>query len=165
MTSIKKAALFALVTAIALSFGAANVVADDKATEAMQMVKKALTLFKEKGKDNALKVMSSPSGSTALGVRKGPLYVFAGAMENGRCINVAHPVNQALIGKDVTDLKGAKGKEFIKEMMKVVKSPTGSGWVEYYWKRHGEPEPSLKRSYVVKVPGEDMFVGVGYYVE
>jgi methyl-accepting chemotaxis protein len=77
---------------------------------------------------------------------------------------IRRPANRNLVGRNIIKIKGAKGVEFIKAFIEVAKDPD-SGWVECWWRRRGEKEPTLKRSYVVKVPGHDIIVGAGYYVE
>jgi signal transduction histidine kinase len=119
------------------------------------LVEKAAASFEIKGKDHALKLISSLDG----GFRKGSIYTFAVSMEG---ITLSHPANRKLIGRNVINIKGANGKEFMKDFIAVAKYP-GSGWVEYWWPRHGEKEASLKRSYIMKVPNYDILVGAGYY--
>jgi len=74
---------------------------------------------------------------------------------------LAHPMNAALIGKNMLDTKDKAGKAFIKDFADLAKEK-GSGWVEYMWPKPGEETPAAKNSYVLKI-GDDMFVGAGYY--
>ncbi|MFC1836193.1 cache domain-containing protein [Thermodesulfobacteriota bacterium] len=134
-----------------------SVTAQDKEEQIKSLVDKAAATFKEKGRDYTLKLIGTISGP----FRKGELYVFAVSTDN---LMLAHPANRKLVGKDMTDFKGAKGKQLFKEFNKVAMEQ-GSGWVEYYWLRHGEQEPTLKRSYIKKVPDEDIYVGGGYYIK
>lgn len=60
-------------------------------------------------------------------------------------ITLSHPANRGLTGRSVINLKGANGKELIKDFIAVAKNP------------------SLKRSYIKKVPQYDILVGAGYY--
>lgn len=126
--------------------------------EVIDLVQKAVASFKDKGREYTLKLLNAGYGP----FRKKELYVFAVTMEGK---TLSHPTNAKLRGADVWNLKGAKGKLFIQEFAKVAKDP-GQGWVEYWWKRINEKEPTLKRSYIMKVPTEpDLFVGAGYYVK
>lgn len=127
------------------------------AKEVVEMVDLAISKFQEKGKDYALKVLNASMGP----FRRGSLYVFA-ADFNG--VNLAHPAKRDLVGKNAWNLKGAKGKYLVQEMIKVAKDP-GEGWVEYWWNRTGEKEPVLKRGYVKRVPGEDIWLGSAYIVK
>ena len=138
----------------ALATGGLTSAADQEAV-VKTLVEKAAASFQLKGRDHALKLISSLDG----GFRKGSVYTFAVSMEG---VTLSHPANRRLIGRNVINLKGANGKEFIKDFIAVARDP-GSGWVEYWWPRHGEKEPSLKRSYIMKVPKYDILVGAGYY--
>ncbi len=128
-----------------------------KAQEVQTLVDKAAALFQEKGKDYALKLLNASSGP----FRKKEFYIF-GTDFNG--VVVVQPVNVSMRGKNILQAKGTKGKLFVQEMIAIAKDP-GSGWLEYYWKRTNEDAGTLKRSYVKRVPGEDMYVGCGYYVK
>jgi methyl-accepting chemotaxis protein len=61
-------------------------------------------------------------------------------------------------------LKDARGTFFVKEFVQVATGP-GAGWVEYWWTKTGEKEPLLKKTYVMRVPGQDIFLAAGYYLK
>jgi cytochrome c len=115
------------------------------------MVNQALEFFKAQGKDQAL---TGP-------LRKGALYCFAMDFK-GRF--VAHPVQQDLRSHDAWELQDAKGKFITQEFIKIAKEQ-GQGWSEYWWIRINETAPTLKKTYIKRVPGEDILVGAGYYVK
>lgn len=143
-----------LVLVIGLVMMAGTVKASQE-KECFEMVNGAAAAFKEKGTDYALKLINATTGP----YRKGELYVFAISSSG----NIpAHPVNRDLIGRNQLEMKDAKGFQFIKEFIKVGKEQ-GSGWITYWWVRHGEKEPTLKKSFIAKIPGEDIFIGAGFY--
>lgn len=39
----------------------------------------------------------------------------------------------------------------------------GEGWVEYMWPKPGSTKPSIKETYIYRVPGTSMFTGAGIY--
>ncbi len=127
-----------------------------QAEEVQSMVEKAASMIKEKGRDYTLKLLNARGPFT-----KGTLYVYALSMDN---VVLAHPFNKDLVGKDMTNLKDTKGKLFIQEMVAKAKDP-GYGWVEYYWKRHGEKDGTLKRAYTLGMPNENLYLAAGYYME
>lgn len=45
----------------------------------------------------------------------------------------------------------------------VMAGTQGEGWVEYMWPKPGSTEPSLKETYVYRVPGTTMFTAAGIY--
>jgi signal transduction histidine kinase len=71
-------------------------------------------------------------------------------------------LNQKMIGKNFLEVKDASGKEFGKEMVSVAKS-TKPGWVDYEWTHPATQRIEDKKSYVQRVPGTDVLVGVGIY--
>jgi len=72
-------------------------------------------------------------------------------------------LNDKMIGKNFMDVKDASGKEFAKEMTSVAKSAKAVGWVDYEWTHPATKKIEDKTSYIQRVPGADMFVGVGIY--
>lgn len=128
----------------------------DQETEVKDMVQKAVSTYKEKGRDYTLKLINSTSGP----FRVGELYVYATDLEG---TVLAHPANRDLIGRNQAKLLDAKGKPFAQELLEIAKNST-SGWVEYTWLRVGEKEPTPKRAYVESIPGENIAFSAGYYV-
>jgi signal transduction histidine kinase len=84
------------------------VFAGGSADEAAALIEKSIAFYKANGKEKALAEISNPGGQFV----KGDLYVFLWDL-NGTVI--AHGANQKLIGKDVSGLKDADGKLFVKE--------------------------------------------------
>jgi signal transduction histidine kinase len=123
----------------------------------VSLVNKALDFFKAQGKDQALKIVNASSGP----LRKGSLYVTAIDFK-GRIL--AHPVQEDLRSQDGWEVQDAKGKFIIQEFIKIAKEK-GEGWSEYWWLRVGESSPTLKKTYVKRVPGEDMLLTAGYYIK
>lgn len=72
-------------------------------------------------------------------------------------------LNDKMIGKNFIDVKDASGKEFAKEMTSTAKSPKAVGWVDYEWSHPVTKKIEDKTSYIQRVPGADVFVGVGIY--
>lgn len=131
----------------------------DDAQDCKALVERAAEMFKRQGKDAALKAIDSNNGSALI---KGDLYVFAlSSVDNAM---LAHPYEKTLKRLKMENIKDSNGKEFFKEFREVAVNK-GSGWVEYTWAKPGAKEPSPKRSYILKVPSEDVYIGSGYYVK
>jgi len=75
---------------------------------------------------------------------------------------IAHP-KSILVGKNLLIMKDIKGKMFAAEFLKVAKSEKGAGWVDYWWPEKKGREPKQKVTYIVRVSGKNMFVGIGIY--
>ncbi len=153
---------FAIITLVAL-FGfcmAVNAFAEGAATkdEVVVKCKEAADMVK---KDKA-------AGIAEIAKKDGMFvwkdtYVFIMDF-NGKML--AHPMSPGLIEKEtmfgVPDKNAAAPKMIFDEFVKVAKEK-GEGWVEYMWPKPGEEAPSVKDTYVFKVPGADMLVGAGIY--
>lgn len=123
--------IFALLTAgmLVLCMAGFAAAAASK-TDAENNVKRGIVFVKANGKERALAEFSNPKGQFV----KGELYIYA---VNLKGVVIAHGTNARLIGRSMYDLKDAKGKLFIQEILKIPKS---GGWVEYYW-----PNPVSKK--------------------
>ncbi len=79
---------------------------------------------------------------------------------------VMHPIKPALIGKDLSDNKDAKGKKHFVEMVEVVNKNSAGGLVKYWWDRPDKKgDPKEKFSYVQKFEAWDWIIGTGAYVD
>lgn len=89
-------------------------------------------------------------------------YIFAYKLD-GTCL--ALPNEPALVGSNRLDLKDVKGRYIIRNMVKVAKSAKAQGWVEYKYQRPGDLKGKAvkKAAWVMRVPGQEMFVGAGFY--
>lgn len=152
---MRKLMVVALAMVVALCV-TGNVFAANEAAEKECIAKceAAAAMFKEKGLDATIAEINKKDGPFVSPVT----YVFLQKMDGTM---LAHPMNAALIGKNMLDTKDKAGKAFIKDFADLAKEK-GSGWVEYMWPKPGEETPAAKNSYVLKI-GDDMFVGAGYY--
>ena len=77
---------------------------------------------------------------------------------------VMHPIKPNLDGKDLADNRDPNGKRLFMEMVDICRR-NGSGIVEYYWPKPGEPEPVRKISFVKLIPKWNWIIGSGIYVD
>ena len=61
---------------------------------------------------------------------------------------VMHPTSPKLDGKDMSEWQDAKGNLLYKDIAAAGSSPEGSGFLEYWWPRPGETNPSSKLGFV-----------------
>jgi len=87
-------------------------------------------------------------------------YVFV--MQCDRMTVVAHPVNAKLVGKNHAGAKDIKGNYFMVQYCEAAKKPQGR-WVELWYPKVGERQPSRKLNYVLQVPDTPYQVGAGVY--
>lgn len=79
-------------------------------------------------------------------------------------IMVAHPINEKLVGQDVSGMQDPTGKYFFQEFVDVVQA-NGSGFVEYYWPKPGFEEAVEKYSHVAGFEPWGWVVGNGVYTD
>ncbi len=66
-------------------------------------------------------------------------------------------------GKNVSDLKDAKGKLLVREI--VATGVAGGGFVDYCFPRAGQTEASPKLSYIAPFPAWNWVIGTGIYID
>jgi hypothetical protein len=147
------AALAVLMTLSGAGLGMADKTADVKA-----LVEEGVIMAVVEGLDAALKAIGDPQGPFI----KGDLYLFAGPLD--RVTLSAHPYRPDLVGEDLSALRDDHGKFLVFQFLKIALE-NGAGWNEYWWPKPGAEEPSLKKSYVMKVPGKSMWIAGGFYLE
>ena len=149
-----KAVFRTLAVSAALIMSAPSFAADHGTKEeATAMVKKATAFLKANGKDKTLAEVSNNKGQFV----DRDLYISVYDM-NGTVL--AHGTNAKLIGKDVSALKDADGKEFIKDIVGKAKS-AGKGTSDYKWPNPVTKEIQAKTVYFEKA--DDMVFSSGYY--
>jgi phosphoserine phosphatase RsbU/P len=78
-------------------------------------------------------------------------------------IAISHP-DPLLMGKNLRDLRDAKGQLIIQELMKASQMQ-GGGFVPYWWRRLKENQPVRKISYAIFYPKWRWMIGAGLYVD
>lgn len=131
--------------------------AQDRGTreEAKAMVDAAVEHARSVGTERALKDFST---DRARWVRK-DLYVFGFDMKG---VNIAHGVNEKIIGKDMLAMTDSGGKHYVQEFVKLAQG-TGAGWVDYEFAHPQTRKSEPKASYIRRLPSGDALVGVGVY--
>jgi cytochrome c len=116
------------------------------------MVKRVQDMFKAQGADATFKAVDDKAVAS---FHDRDLYPFVYDMK-GTC--VAHGARPALVGKSLIDLKDQDGVYLIRKMVNLAEGP-GDGWVDYKWPNPITNKIEDKSSYVERMGG--YFVGVG----
>jgi len=124
--------------------------------EAKAMVEAAVALIKAVGPEQAAKEFMSGDAKW----KNKDLYISMYDVKDNHVVIYAHGVNSKLIGKDLTDLKDADDKPFLREGLKLMEN---GGWVDYKWPDPATKKVNDKTSYILKVPGMDYAILVGVY--
>lgn len=150
MNTLIATLVFSTLTAV----GIPTVLAADlgSASEATAMVKNAVVYLKTNGKEKTLAEISNKAGKFV----DRDLYVSVYDMHG---TVLAHGANAKLIGKDVSALKDADGKEFIAEILSKANA-AGKGNADYKWPNTVTHNIQPKSVYFEKVDG--MVFSSGY---
>lgn len=79
-----------------------------------------------------------------------------------KTINVALPTKPSARGKDLGNLKDPNGVRLVYEMFKLAEG--GGGFLEYIWPKENKGDQP-KLSYAMSIPGSDMWIGTGVYLD
>ncbi|HMK34406.1 MAG TPA: cache domain-containing protein [Desulfomonilaceae bacterium] len=142
---------------ILLVLGFACVARGGQTEDVEALVEQGLAMFKEKGRKLTLEAINDKKGPFI----KGDLYVFAFSLNNEL---LAQPYDFSIRRINLNNFKDASGFAVFKRFKEVVENQ-GSGWVEYSWVKPGSDKPSRKKSFVKRVPEQDLYIGAGYYLE
>jgi len=131
--------------------------AQEKATpqDVIQKVKEAVDVLGKSGGSD-LNDFNRPDGPWVFK----DTYVVLQNCETG--VTAAHPLNPKLLGKNQLGMKDIKGNLFFAQLCDVAKEP-GGGWVEYWFPKPNEQEPSRKVSYALQVPNTPFIALAGIY--
>jgi cytochrome c len=134
-------------------------VAQEQATkeECIAKCKEAAALINEVGVEAAMPKIQDAHGAF---VWKDS-YVYVAEIEAGKVL--AHPMAPGMVGKTWAGLKDAEGKMFGDDLVETARK--GEGWVEYVWPKGPDKKLCHKQTYVYRVPGKDMYVAAGVWLE
>lgn len=116
----------------------------------------AAALVTAKGLETAAEAIADPQGAFVWKDSYVFLMDFSGKM-------LAHPVKPELTKEDHLLLMTDPTDKAIFVHFVNLARKVGHGWVKYMWPRPGKNTPSVKLSYIYRVPGQDLFVGAGVY--
>ncbi len=133
------------------------VLSEDKATpeDVVKKVREAVLFLSQTG-EAGLEVFNEKNGPWVFK----DTYIFVFDCDKG--IIVAHAIKPKLVGRNLMGLKDVKGNYIFVQLCDVAKLPRG-GWVEYWWPKVGEKEPSRKVSLMFQAPNMPYQVGAGIY--
>ncbi|HEV7817360.1 MAG TPA: cache domain-containing protein [Janthinobacterium sp.] len=122
--------------------------------DAIAMAERGAAFIKSHGKEEMMKRITAKDPDFI----QGPLYVDMRDIKTG--IVLAHPVNQSIVGKDLTDVPDANGKRYRREIIELA-AKQGKGWVDYQYKNPTSGKIEPKSTYILRV--EDVVLEAGIY--
>ena len=130
--------------------------------ECVAKVKEAVKLINEKGLDAAIAVINKKDGGFAWK----DSYVFVVDFQGKTVANALFPDH---VGRNQMGLANKDGRMIIQEFIEIAKTK-GEGWSEYMWPKPEEMQKpkdqrisSKKASFVLRVPGQDIFAVAGMF--
>ena len=130
--------------------------------ECVAKVKEAVKLINEKGLDDAIAVINKKDGGFAWK----DSYVFVVDFQGKTVANALFPEH---VGRNQMGLANKDGRMIIQEFIEIAKTK-GEGWSEYMWPKPEEMQKpkdqrisSKKASFVLRVPGQDIFAVAGMF--
>jgi cytochrome c len=139
---------------LGLAVASGNVSAEPSEKDAIALVDKGAAFMKAKGKDEMIKRIAAKDPEFV----QPALYLFMCDLKTG--VLIAHPMNPALIGKDLTDVPDINGKKFRREIIDLA-AKDGKGWVDYAYKNPNNGKIEPKTTYVMRVG--DVVLEAGIY--
>lgn len=87
-------------------------------------------------------------------------YIFG---YNSQGITKVHGGSARLVGTDMSDLRDSNGVNILREL--IAQAKQGGGYVEYVWDKPGTDAKAPKLSYAQMMPGRDLLLGTGFYID
>lgn len=147
--------LLVTATSLCLALAAGTAFAAEPTKEdAIAMVERGVAVVKAKGKDEMMKLINAKDP----GFVQGSLYIDMRDLKTG--IVLAHPINQSIVGKDLTDVPDATGKRYRREIIELA-AKANKGWVDYHYKNPTSGKIEPKTTYIQRV--DDVVLEAGIY--
>lgn len=140
-------------------FWVTNGYAGDRATaqEVFEMVLKGASVLENLGEEG-LVAFNDPKGEFAWK----DTYVQVYNCEAHKTVGHPNAGYLAFPPDKWWNVQDKKGTYFTRLLCEAAKDPYG-GWVEYWWPKVGETEPSRKITFIIQVPGTPYQVSAGIY--
>ena len=127
--------------------------AADNPADAIAMVEKGQSYLQKNGKEALIKEVNNKNPEFI----KGDIYLVIRSIDG---INLAHPFNPKLVGKNMLELGDADGKLFRKEIVELAKTK-GKGWVDYRFNNPVSKDVENKSTYIFR--SGDVILEAGIY--
>ncbi|MBF0207126.1 MAG: cache domain-containing protein [Oligoflexia bacterium] len=123
--------------------------------DAIEMVNTFINDHKDKDAAAMITSVNKPKAENKY--IKDELYIFVFDKDT-KC--VAHATNQGLVNKDLSNLRDADGKLFMKEITDKVKSGVNEGWVDYKWTNPETKKIQPKSTFFKEAKGVIILAGI-----
>ncbi len=90
-------------------------------------------------------------------------YFYAYNRTNNVC--VAHWKNRDWEGTDKSDYQDSRGNRVIQLLSAIANDADGKGFLVFYWNNPATNREERKLGYIEVIPGTDIYIGSGIYIE
>ncbi len=139
---------------LCLTLGSAFAATEPTEKDAIAMAERAAAFGKANGREELIKKITAKDPEFV----QGSMYIYMRDAKTG--VNLAHPYNQSIVGKDLNDVPDTNGKLYRREIMDVA-GKSGKGWVDYMYKNPENSKIEAKTAYVLRAG--DMVLVAGIY--
>lgn len=145
-----------ILTATLLSVMLSPALAAPEPTEkdAIAMAERAAAFHKSYGRDMLIKKIGEKDPEFV----QGSMYIYMRDAKTG--VNLAHPFNPSILGKDLNDVPDTNGKMYRREIMEVAGAKAGKGWVDYMYKNPENNKIEAKTAYVLRAGDVVLVAGI-----
>lgn len=141
-------------TLLCLTLSSAGAATEPGEKDAIAMAERGAAYIKAHGKEDMMKRITAKDPDFV----QGSLYVDMRDIHTG--IVLAHPINQSIVGKDLTDVPDASGKRYRRDIIELAQKK-GKGWVDYQYKNPTSGKIEPKTTYILRVG--DVVLEAGIY--
>ena len=122
--------------------------------DAIAMAERAAAYTKAHGREELIKKITAKDPEFV----QGSMYIYMRDFNTG--VNLAHPFNQSIVGKDLNDVPDTNGKMYRRDIMDVARK-SGKGWVDYMYKNPENSKIEAKTAYILR--SGDVVLVAGIY--
>ena len=135
---------------LCMAFGAA---AEPTEQDVIAMLERAAAYTKANGRAQMIQKITAKDPDYV----QGTMYIYMRDFNSG--INLAHPFNQSIVGKDQNDVPDTNGKMYRRDIMDAAHKE-GKGWVDYMYKNPENNQIEAKTAYVLRSGDVILVVGI-----
>jgi len=134
-----------------------------KSVLSVSQLKRGADFVRIHGVEKLIEILQNPDDPRRSNFVSGDFYIWIMKTDfKSKAIISVHPINKAITGRDFLDIKDADGKEFIKDIIRIILYKE-KGWVSYKWAHPRLKKAQEKLTYFEKI--NDYVLCDGFYLK
>ena len=138
---------------LCLTAATSAVAAEPTEKDAIAMTERGAAFVKAHGRDEMIKHIAAKDPDFV----QGSMYIYMRDLNSS--LNIAHPFNPSIIGKDLNEVPDVNGKMYRRDIIDLARK-SGKGWVDYMYKNPETGKVEPKTSYVLRVNDVVLITGI-----